>query len=58
MSRIYYTFKESKRAMRWDADRECYLDPNGNIAVDPDSISFEALIQQIADEEEGYQRLW
>ncbi|XP_035838308.1 uncharacterized protein LOC118485900 [Helianthus annuus] len=61
MSRIYHTFKEAKKAKRWDADRECYLDPKGNIAVDPDSISVDALIQQIAEEEEeeeANQRLW
>ncbi|XP_021995887.1 uncharacterized protein LOC110893075 [Helianthus annuus] len=58
MSRIYNTYKEAKKAKRWDAVRECYLDPKGNIAVDPDSISVDALIQQIAEEEEGDQRLW
>ncbi|KAJ0567523.1 hypothetical protein HanIR_Chr06g0285801 [Helianthus annuus] len=58
MSRIYNTYKEAKRAKRWDADRECYLDPQGNIAVDPDSISVDALIQQFAEEEEARQREW
>ncbi|XP_022031908.1 golgin subfamily A member 6-like protein 22 [Helianthus annuus] len=52
ISRIYNTYKEAKRAKRWDADRECYLDPQGNIAVNPDSISVDALIQQFAEEEE------
>ncbi|KAJ0940264.1 putative transcription factor interactor and regulator CCHC(Zn) family [Helianthus annuus] len=58
ISRIYNTFKEAKRARRWDADRECYLDPQGNIAVDPDSISIDALIQQFAEEEEARQKEW
>ncbi|KAJ0499661.1 putative transcription factor interactor and regulator CCHC(Zn) family [Helianthus annuus] len=58
MSRIYNTYKEAKRAKRWDADRECYLDPQGNIAVDPDSISVDALIQQFAEEEEARQKEW
>ncbi|XP_035843327.1 uncharacterized protein LOC118490144 [Helianthus annuus] len=58
MNRIYNTYKEAKRAKRWDADRECYLDPQGNIAVNPDSISVDALTQQFAEEEEARQREW
>ncbi|KAM0043514.1 hypothetical protein Hdeb2414_s0010g00342191 [Helianthus debilis subsp. tardiflorus] len=44
MRRVYNTYKEAKRAKRWDADRECYLDPQGNNAVDPGSISIDALM--------------
>ncbi|XP_035838872.1 ring-infected erythrocyte surface antigen-like [Helianthus annuus] len=56
--RISRTFKEAKQAMRWDADRKCYLDPNGNIAVDPDSFIVDLFIQQFAEQEEANQRLW
>ncbi|MFS7943557.1 hypothetical protein Hanom_Chr06g00501631 [Helianthus anomalus] len=52
-SRIYQTWKETKKANRWDPDRECYLDPNGNIAVDPDTFSVETLTQQIGEQEEA-----
>ncbi|MFS7912644.1 hypothetical protein Hanom_Chr02g00132331 [Helianthus anomalus] len=33
--KIYASWKESKRARRWDPDRECYLDPKGNVIVEP-----------------------
>ncbi|XP_035830141.1 FK506-binding protein 5-like [Helianthus annuus] len=57
-NRIYQTWKEAKRANRWDAIRECYLDPKGNIAIDPDYVSVETLTEQIAEEEEARQRMW
>ncbi|XP_022024576.1 paramyosin-like [Helianthus annuus] len=56
--KIYRTWKEAKSTKRWDADRECYLDPKGNIVVEPSSISVETLIKQIAEEEEARQRMW
>ncbi|MFS7905571.1 hypothetical protein Hanom_Chr01g00049231 [Helianthus anomalus] len=31
--RIYDTYKEAKKARRWDPDRECYLDSKGNICI-------------------------
>ncbi|KAJ0796039.1 hypothetical protein HanPI659440_Chr04g0157501 [Helianthus annuus] len=58
VSRIYTIYKEAKRAKRWDPDRECYLDPQGNIAIDPNSLSVDAIIQQYAEEEEARQREW
>ncbi|KAF5804170.1 putative transcription factor interactor and regulator CCHC(Zn) family [Helianthus annuus] len=58
VSRIYTIYKEAKRAKRWDPDRECYLDPQGNIAIDPSSLSVDAIIQQYAEEEEARQREW
>ncbi|KAJ0514711.1 putative transcription factor interactor and regulator CCHC(Zn) family [Helianthus annuus] len=57
-NRIYQTLKEAKRANRWDADRECYLDPKANIVVDPDSVSVETHTEQIAEEEEARHRMW
>ncbi|KAM0041265.1 hypothetical protein Hdeb2414_s0011g00364331 [Helianthus debilis subsp. tardiflorus] len=57
-NRMYQTWKEAKTANRWDVDRECYLDPKGNIAVDPDSVRVETLTEQIEEEEEARQRMW
>ncbi|MFS7979713.1 hypothetical protein Hanom_Chr10g00930951 [Helianthus anomalus] len=54
--RISGIFTEAKRAKRWDADRECYIDPMGNIAIDSRTLDFDAMIQQIAEEEEYFQR--
>ncbi|XP_021995996.1 uncharacterized protein PFB0145c-like [Helianthus annuus] len=56
--KIYRTWKEAKSAKRWDANRECYLDPKGNIVVEPSSVTVETLIEQLAEEEEERQRLW
>ncbi|KAJ0734988.1 putative transcription factor interactor and regulator CCHC(Zn) family [Helianthus annuus] len=50
--RIYNSYKEAKKAKRWDPDRECYLDPKGNICVDPATIDFEALVKSIPTVEE------
>ncbi|XP_021979105.1 triadin-like [Helianthus annuus] len=58
VSRIYTIYKEAKLARRWDPDRECYLDPQGNITIDPSSLSVDAIIQQYAEEEEARQREW
>ncbi|MFS8003145.1 hypothetical protein Hanom_Chr13g01210471 [Helianthus anomalus] len=52
MKRIYNAYKEAKKAKIWDPDRECYLDPKGNICVDPKSIDFEALVKSIPTSEE------
>ncbi|KAJ0490443.1 putative transcription factor interactor and regulator CCHC(Zn) family [Helianthus annuus] len=51
-TRIYNTWKEAKKARRWDTDRECYLDPKGNIVVEPSSVDVETLIKSIAEAEE------
>ncbi|XP_035834106.1 uncharacterized protein LOC110882178 [Helianthus annuus] len=56
--RHFRAWKEAKSAKRWDADRECYLDPKGNILVEPSTLLVETLIEQIAEEEEANQRLW
>ncbi|MFS8007492.1 putative transcription factor interactor and regulator CCHC(Zn) family [Helianthus anomalus] len=40
-------YKEEKWANRWDADKECYVDPKGNPTVDPDEVDFEALVATI-----------
>ncbi|MFS7979294.1 hypothetical protein Hanom_Chr10g00925651 [Helianthus anomalus] len=52
MKRVHNAYKEATKAKRWDPDRECYLDPKGNICVDPKSIDFEALVKSIPPVEE------
>ncbi|XP_021991517.1 spindle pole body component 110-like [Helianthus annuus] len=56
--RNYRAWKEAKSENRWDADRECYLDPKGNIIVEPSTLIVETLIEQIAQQEEERQREW
>ncbi|MFS7946238.1 hypothetical protein Hanom_Chr06g00533671 [Helianthus anomalus] len=50
--KIYAAWKEAKRANRWDPDRKCYLDPNGNIIVEPSSVEVKTLIKSIEETEE------
>ncbi|KAF5817656.1 putative transcription factor interactor and regulator CCHC(Zn) family [Helianthus annuus] len=50
--KIYEAWKEAKRARRWNPDRECYLDPKGNIIVEPTSVDVETLIKSIAETEQ------
>ncbi|MFS7945407.1 hypothetical protein Hanom_Chr06g00523931 [Helianthus anomalus] len=38
MIRLSKIFSEAKREKRWDADRECYLGPQGNIAIDTKTL--------------------
>ncbi|MFS8022670.1 hypothetical protein Hanom_Chr16g01442251 [Helianthus anomalus] len=52
LKRIREAYKEAVKAKRWDPDRECYLDPKGNICTDPKSIDFEALVRLIPSVEE------
>ncbi|XP_022042426.1 myb-like protein X [Helianthus annuus] len=58
MMRIYRVYSKAKKAKRWDADRECYLDPEGNIAIDPKTLSLEAFAEEFAELEESQQREW
>ncbi|MFS7911103.1 hypothetical protein Hanom_Chr02g00114091 [Helianthus anomalus] len=50
--RTYDAYKEAKKARRWDPDRECYLDPEGNICIDPSIIDLETLMKSILTAEE------
>ncbi|MFS8034350.1 hypothetical protein Hanom_Chr17g01580141 [Helianthus anomalus] len=50
--KIYEAYKEAKKAKRWDPDRECYLDPKGNICIDPSTIDVETLMKAIPSVEE------
>ncbi|MFS8001443.1 hypothetical protein Hanom_Chr13g01190441 [Helianthus anomalus] len=54
----YRAWKEAKSANRWDVDRECYLDPKGNIIVEPSTPVVETLIEQLKQEDEERQREW
>ncbi|MFS8033744.1 hypothetical protein Hanom_Chr17g01573191 [Helianthus anomalus] len=56
-TKIYNTWKEAKKARRWDTNRECYLDPKGNIVVEPSSVNVETLIKSIAEEEEEQRKI-
>ncbi|KAJ0728253.1 putative transcription factor interactor and regulator CCHC(Zn) family [Helianthus annuus] len=50
--KIYDAYKEAEKAKRWDPDRECYLDPKGNICIDPSTIDVEILMKSILPVEE------
>ncbi|KAJ0940945.1 putative transcription factor interactor and regulator CCHC(Zn) family [Helianthus annuus] len=44
---VYDAYKEATRAGRWSQEKECFVDPQGNPAVDPDKVDFEALVAAI-----------
>ncbi|KAM0046020.1 putative transcription factor interactor and regulator CCHC(Zn) family [Helianthus debilis subsp. tardiflorus] len=52
--KIYEAWKEAKKAKRLDPDRECYLDPKGNILVDASSVDVETLMKSILSAEEQF----
>ncbi|KAJ0659464.1 putative transcription factor interactor and regulator CCHC(Zn) family [Helianthus annuus] len=58
MIRISGIFSEAKRANRWDPDRECYLDPYGNIAIDHNTLDLEAIIKELKDDDDYWQNKW
>ncbi|MFS7948254.1 hypothetical protein Hanom_Chr06g00557811 [Helianthus anomalus] len=43
LSAVYKVFIEATDAKRRSDERKCYLDPKGNLAVDPDVVDFEVL---------------
>ncbi|KAJ0604016.1 putative transcription factor interactor and regulator CCHC(Zn) family [Helianthus annuus] len=47
LSKVHEIFMEASRENRWDAKRECFVDPQGNPAVDPQKVDFEALVAAI-----------
>ncbi|MFS8019390.1 hypothetical protein Hanom_Chr15g01403251 [Helianthus anomalus] len=47
LSDVYEIFMEAKRENRWDGERECFVDPQGNPSVDPQKVNFEALVVAI-----------
>ncbi|MFS7912048.1 hypothetical protein Hanom_Chr02g00125291 [Helianthus anomalus] len=50
--KIYEAYKEAKKAKRWVPHHECYLDPKGNICIDPSTIDLETLVKTIPTVEE------
>ncbi|MFS7986969.1 hypothetical protein Hanom_Chr11g01016501 [Helianthus anomalus] len=44
LSDVYEVLMEAKSANRWDKERECFVDPQGNQTVDPQKVNFEALV--------------
>ncbi|KAM0026084.1 putative transcription factor interactor and regulator CCHC(Zn) family [Helianthus debilis subsp. tardiflorus] len=56
--RLSSIYSEAKRARRWDPDRECYLDPYGNIAIDDKTLDIEAIIKEYKEEDEYWQHKW
>ncbi|MFS8034016.1 hypothetical protein Hanom_Chr17g01576241 [Helianthus anomalus] len=50
--KIYDAYQEAKKARSWDLDHECYLDPKGNICIDPSTIDVETLMKAIPPVEE------
>ncbi|MFS7978641.1 hypothetical protein Hanom_Chr10g00917851 [Helianthus anomalus] len=44
---MYEVFKEAKEAKRWDEQRKCFLDVEGNPAIGPKTVDFEALVATI-----------
>ncbi|MFS7900349.1 hypothetical protein Hanom_Chr00s108192g01806551 [Helianthus anomalus] len=47
LDKIYNIWKEAKDAGRWDDERKCYLDPEENIATDPNRIDGACLCTHI-----------
>ncbi|KAJ0643074.1 putative transcription factor interactor and regulator CCHC(Zn) family [Helianthus annuus] len=57
INELYGPFNEAKEVNRWDAERECFLDPQGNPMVDPKKVDFDALIAAIPTAGEFYDRM-
>ncbi|KAJ0715659.1 putative transcription factor interactor and regulator CCHC(Zn) family [Helianthus annuus] len=50
----YEVFKEAKDAKRWDLQRKCFLDIEGNPVTDPKTVDFAALVATIPTVAEYY----
>ncbi|MFS7921007.1 hypothetical protein Hanom_Chr03g00231561 [Helianthus anomalus] len=44
-------FREARRANRWNAELECYMDPQGNPVIDPDKVDFDAVTNLFPDQD-------
>ncbi|MFS8031928.1 hypothetical protein Hanom_Chr17g01551631 [Helianthus anomalus] len=51
---MYEVFKETKTTKIWDEQRKCYLDPEGNHAIDPKTVDFDALVATLPTATEYY----
>ncbi|MFS7978799.1 hypothetical protein Hanom_Chr10g00919681 [Helianthus anomalus] len=54
VNELYDPFNEAKKAKRWDDERECFLEPQGNPVVDPKKVDFDALVAVIPTAGEFY----
>ncbi|MFS8007108.1 hypothetical protein Hanom_Chr14g01257121 [Helianthus anomalus] len=45
LSEVYEIFMEAKGANRWDDERKCFVDPQGNLIVDPNMVYLKRLLQ-------------
>ncbi|KAF5754545.1 putative transcription factor interactor and regulator CCHC(Zn) family [Helianthus annuus] len=44
---VYDAYKEATLAGKWNKEKECFVDPQGNPTVDPMKVDFEALVAAI-----------
>ncbi|MFS7919882.1 hypothetical protein Hanom_Chr03g00217841 [Helianthus anomalus] len=56
LNEVSTVFKEAKQAERWDDERKCFLDPQGNPAADPKNVDFNALVVAIPTAGEYYSK--
>ncbi|KAM0050112.1 putative transcription factor interactor and regulator CCHC(Zn) family [Helianthus debilis subsp. tardiflorus] len=54
LGEIKMIYKEAVEYNRWDEERQCYLDREENIATDPATIDFDALVKTIPTVEEEH----
>ncbi|XP_035835782.1 uncharacterized protein LOC118484014 [Helianthus annuus] len=47
LDEVYDAYKEATQAGRWSKEKECFVDPQGNPTVDPETVDFEALVATI-----------
>ncbi|KAJ0549600.1 putative transcription factor interactor and regulator CCHC(Zn) family [Helianthus annuus] len=47
LSEVYKAFIKAKRENRWDRQRECFVNSQGNPIVDPQKVDFEARVAAI-----------
>ncbi|MFS8024219.1 hypothetical protein Hanom_Chr16g01460651 [Helianthus anomalus] len=57
LDEVYQAFKDVKQAKRWDDERKCYLNPQGNPTVDPMNVDFDALLAAIPTFVEFYSKI-
>ncbi|MFS8025847.1 hypothetical protein Hanom_Chr16g01479901 [Helianthus anomalus] len=50
ISNLREPFKEARRAKRWNAELECYMDPQGKPVVDPSKVDFDAVTNLFPNE--------
>ncbi|XP_022019036.1 101 kDa malaria antigen-like [Helianthus annuus] len=49
-------FKEARKAKRWNAELECYMDPQGNPVVDPSKVDFDVVTNLFPDQDTYHTR--